>query len=101
MAKVNCWEVTGCGRQPGGAREADMGVCPASVERRADGMNGGRNGGRACWAVAGTLCRGEIQGTFATKLANCMQCAFYLQVAREEGPDLLTSRSILSTMAGL
>lgn len=101
MSKSNCWEVTGCGRQPGGDKEAELGICPASVEKRADGMNGGRNGGRACWALAGTLCRGEVQGTFATKLVNCMQCDFYLQVAREEGPDLLKSRQILSALTDL
>lgn len=101
MARQNCWEVTRCGRQPGGHKEAELGTCPASVESRADGINGGRNGGRACWALAGTLCRGEVQGSFATKLANCMQCSFYLQVAEEEGADLLTARTILSMLAGL
>ena len=101
MAKANCWEVTRCGRQPGGPKEAELGTCPASVERRADGINGGRNGGRACWALAGTLCRGEVQGSFASKLGNCMQCVFYLRVSEEEGSELLTARSILSIVADL
>ena len=101
MPKTNCWEFTKCGRQPHGPKVGEMGVCPASIEARADGMNHGRNGGRACWALAGTLCRGEVQGTFATKLANCMQCAFYRQVAEEEGSDLLTSRTILSALTDL
>ena len=101
MHKLNCWEVQGCGRQPRGVNVADLGICPASVEEWADGMNGGRNGGRTCWALAGTLCRGEVQGTFAIGLANCMRCPFYLQVAREEGQELLTSRTILSVIAEL
>jgi hypothetical protein len=32
--------------------------------------------GRPCWAVAGTFCDGEVQGTFAKKLINCMDCDF-------------------------
>ncbi|MDH3390750.1 MAG: hypothetical protein OEL85_03000 [Desulfobulbaceae bacterium] len=27
--------------------------------------------------VAGTLCGGEVQGTFALKLGNCQKCEFY------------------------
>lgn len=36
--------------------------------------------GRICWAVAGTLCAGEIQGTFAQKLTDCKKCGFYKSV---------------------
>ncbi|MGO8782449.1 MAG: hypothetical protein ACLPRH_12610 [Syntrophobacteraceae bacterium] len=31
--------------------------------------------------MAGTLCGGKVQGSFAMKLANCMKCEFY------QGPD--------------
>jgi hypothetical protein len=34
--------------------------------------------------VAGTLCKGEVQGTFARKLGNCLACPFYIQVEQEE-----------------
>jgi hypothetical protein len=97
--KSNCWEVKKCGRQPGGPKVAELGVCPAASETRVSGMNGGHNGGRVCWALAGTLCGGRVQGTFATKLANCMECAFHQQVAGEEGASLLTSRVILQALA--
>jgi sigma-B regulation protein RsbU (phosphoserine phosphatase) len=35
--------------------------------------------------VAGTFCKGQIQGTFAQKFKNCSQCEFYNQVMLEEG----------------
>ena len=85
MKKLNCWEYERCGREPGGIHEGDMGVCPAAVN--GSGNNGGRNAGRTCWAVAGTLCRGEVQGRFAQKLPECMQCDFYQLVKKEEGAD--------------
>jgi hypothetical protein len=95
MPKVNCWEWKKCGRQPAGPKVAELGVCPAAVENRVHGANSGRNGGRACWAVAGTLCGGKVQGTIAAKLSNCMQCDFYQLVAREEGAQLLNARDLL------
>lgn len=30
-----------------------------------------------CWLVAGTFCRGEVQGPFAQKLGNCRKCEVY------------------------
>ena len=33
--------------------------------------------GKGCARIAGTLCGGQVQGTFATKLGNCLQCDFY------------------------
>ena len=93
---VNCWEHKKCGRQPGGARIGELGVCPASTDCRADGINHGQNGGRACWALAGTLCGGKIQGTFATKLSNCLACDFYNLVKNEEGKSFQTSKFIVA-----
>lgn len=63
---MNCWEYKKCGREKGGAKAAELGVCPAYP-----------NNGDCCARVAGTLCGGQVQGTFATKLANCMACEFY------------------------
>jgi hypothetical protein len=28
--KLNCWEVKKCGREPGGVKVKELGVCPAS-----------------------------------------------------------------------
>lgn len=85
MANLNCWEFTRCGREPGGAKVAQLGVCDATRETAAHGLNRGHNGGRACWAVAGTLCGGAIQGSSATKLGSCVQCRFFQAVRGEEG----------------
>ncbi|MFC1845083.1 PAS domain-containing sensor histidine kinase [Thermodesulfobacteriota bacterium] len=36
--------------------------------------------GRICWAVAGTLCAGKIQGTYAQKIHDCHRCGYYRSV---------------------
>ena len=64
---MNCWEMKKCGREAGGDKIAELGVCPACTI----------NAGQACWMVAGTFCGGELQGTFAEKQQNCMQCEVY------------------------
>ena len=81
----NCWDFKKCGRQPGGNRVPDLGVCPASIDFKANGLNGGSNGGRICWALTGTLCGGKVQGTFVEKLTNCKDCEFYQLVQSEQG----------------
>ena len=82
--KVNCWEFEKCGREPGGIRVAEEGVCPAPMETSVNGINGGINGGRYCWTIAGTLCDGEVCGTSAKKFQDCMDCRFFWTVADEE-----------------
>lgn len=84
MAKLNCWEYKKCGRQPSGINVAELGVCPAAIEERVDGMNSGKNAGRLCWAIAGTLCFDKVKGTFANRLKTCLDCDFLKLVAREE-----------------
>ncbi len=84
--KVNCWEYKKCGRQPGGGKVAELGVCPAATEQLLNGTHGGTNAGRACWVVAGSLCGGKIQGTYAKKLLNCWRCEFMNSVKLEEEP---------------
>ncbi len=89
MMKMNCWEFKKCGREPGGPKVAELGVCPAAANTDLDGAHGGRNAGRACWVVAGSLCGGKIQGTYAMKLLNCWRCDFMNSVKREEEPEPL------------
>lgn len=84
MERVNCWQFKQCGREPGGEKAEEIGVCPAAVQSNTDSVNKGQNGGRICWAVAGTLCGGQVQGEFATKIANCVTCDFYTKVLNEE-----------------
>ena len=83
-----------CGREPGGAKAKELGECPAAKEARVDGINGGKNGGRACWVITGTLCKGETQGSYAQKILNCTKCDFYKKVVDEEGRDLVKSQTI-------
>ncbi len=96
MRKQNCWEHKGCGREPGGRNAAALGECSAAAEKRAHGLNGGRNGGRACWALVGTFCRGEATGTFAARHLDCMACGFFQQVGREEGADYAGAKAIFA-----
>ena len=84
--KMNCWEFKKCGRQPGGPKAAELGVCPATVSAVLNGAHGGQNAGRACWVIAGSLCGGKIQGTYAKKLLNCWRCEFMNKVKQEEEP---------------
>lgn len=95
---MNCWEYKKCGRQPGGAKVSELGVCPAATEPKLNGIHGGRNAGRACWVLAGTLCGGKVQGTFAAKLANCMDCEFYKSVRGSEGIGVMSSPALLALL---
>lgn len=98
MKKMNCWEFKKCGREPGGAKAAEMGVCPASTNEQLDGIHGGTKGGRACWALVGTLCGGKVQGSFAMKCESCMQCEFYKLVINEQGKDRVSTTEIIDKL---
>lgn len=98
MPKLNCWEYNRCGREPGGRNVLEHGPCPAATLQELDGVNDGRNGGRACWALTSTLCHGKIQGNLADKLTQCLECAFRQQVVLEEQVDFKSSKYILSIL---
>jgi len=100
MPATNCWEHKKCGRQPGGPKATEFGVCPVTTTARAHGMNHGHNGGRACWVISGTLCGGKVQGTFAAKMTNCMACDFYAAVKAQEGGAYVNSTTLLKVLAG-
>ena len=95
MAKLNCWDVKRCGRQPGGHKTAELGVCEAATSTAFHGVHGGTNGGRACWIVTGTLCGGKVQGMFAQKSLSCNQCDFYKTVRKEEGKSFQPASALL------
>ena len=75
MTLKSCWEIKNCGRQPSGPKEAELGVCIAAK----DGL------GHSCWAIAGTLCGGKVQGSVAEKEHNCMGCELYKSYNRMTG----------------
>jgi hypothetical protein len=92
MDRKNCWEVMKCERQPGGARIEELGACPAALPNdHHDGVNKGKHGGRFCWAIAGTMCEGRPQGTYAEKLMDCIRCEFLKLVNEDEGRDFVLS----------
>ncbi len=72
---LNCWEIKKCERQKGGKKKNELGECIASKE----GM------GHSCWAVAGTLCGGKIQGATAQKIVYCTSCEVYQIYNRSNG----------------
>ena len=96
--KQNCWEMKKCGREPGGDKVEEFGVCPAVNEKRLDGVHGGKNAGRACWVITGTYCKGDIQGAFSKKFAGCLNCDFYKQVQAEEFPTVQLSVDLLNRL---
>ena len=71
MTTKNCWEFKKCGRELGGNKAKDMGVCPANPHH-----------GHECGMVAGTFCGGKVQGPDAQKHATCMGCDWYKEVKR-------------------
>lgn len=94
MKKLNCWEFNKCGRGLGGGN-AFQEVCPAATNVLFDGIHDGTNAGRACWAVSGTLCDGEVQGAFEQKLKTCGSCEFYATVKKEETGSFQVTLSLL------
>ncbi len=93
MSKLNCWDLKKCGRESGGSKAGDLGVCPAATDNSSEGTNSGKKGGRICWAVAGTFCGGKVQGDFAQKQVSCMACEVFKQIKNEEGADFALMKS--------
>ena len=73
--KLNCWEFKKCGREQGGNKVDELGVCNESIDSHYDGRNNGKNAGRKCWHMEGTLCGGEKQGAFGQKAGLCYTLA--------------------------
>lgn len=94
-AKKNCWEFMACGREPEGANVHELGICPAALEWRLDGIHDGISAGRSCWVVEATICHGNIQGDFSTKNRECAECTFYERVRDEEGDEFMMTYDLL------
>ena len=88
MSKQNCWEFKNCGREPGGNNAGKDGVCPAADFVLADGFCDGKNGGRACAYIAGTLCSADVCDIYQDKNKNCAACEFYLNLKKEHGAGM-------------
>ncbi|MBV6342016.1 hypothetical protein HWQ67_10500 [Candidatus Magnetobacterium casensis] len=82
--KQNCWEYKLCGRQPGGKNADKFGICPVTTAEAFDGLHGGTNAGRACWAVAVPLADSDTKGGIANKIKHCTTCSFHQLVINQE-----------------
>jgi len=82
--KQNCWEYFQCGREPGGKKVGELGLCPAAEAERLNGVHDGKNAGRACWVVPGTDCNEDLTETSVDNIKMCTDCEFYRQVKGEE-----------------
>jgi len=100
LKKVNCWEFNRCGREPGGKKVKELGSCPAPSMSLLDTIHDGAFGGRVCWVIAGTMCGGSVQGSFAQKYSSCEVCGFYLKVRTEEGLKFVQSSRLLAMLRG-
>jgi hypothetical protein len=85
MIKKNCWDIMKCGRNGNGNKTHELGVCPIAVEKLANGLCGGINGGRLCWIIADTKYRNKLQCFKNHKKASCGSCDFRNKVIEEEG----------------
>ena len=99
MRQLNCWEYKKCGREPGGEKADELGVCPAATETRLNNVNYGKNGGRACWGVSGTSCNGKTYTNFALRLSACAKCDFYQLVSEEEDWNYQDAKAIMKKLA--
>ncbi|MBI5076352.1 MAG: HAMP domain-containing protein [Nitrospirae bacterium] len=63
---IKCWERLDCAKKD----------CPSY-------------GGVRCWAVAGTFCHGEVQGSFAQKIGDCRKCVVYQESCGDEIHELV------------
>jgi len=97
--KLNCWEAKKCGREPGGSRAEQLGVCKSAIETRTDGFNDGDYGGRVCWAITGSMSRIKAEDTFEINTSNCLLCSFYKTVLLEEDIDLFPAKDVLKVLS--
>lgn len=95
---MNCWDFLDCGRELGGRNAYEMGVCPAATFVWFDGLHGGKNAGRTCWIIGGTMCYGKVQGSFDEKFKECGKCEFYRTVREKEGENMIPSLLLLEKM---
>lgn len=96
--KRNCWDFCGCGKQGDGNHGEEPGICPAFLETKLNGIHGGKNGGRACWMVAGTKCGSRIKRIFVPKFIVCKICDFRKTVIHEESQNFVVSDDFMKML---
>ena len=93
--KRNCWDYYRCGKQSNGKKHD---VCPAYLETKLNGVHDGKNGGRACWVVAGTKCGGIVKRTLIPKFIVCKLCDFKEIVMSEESHNFIVSDDFMKML---
>jgi hypothetical protein len=78
--KINCWEYQDCGYGPGSSKP-----CPATTDTTCHGLNSGINAGRLCWTIKDAPRKGGADSALPDPVGNCISCAFFLTVRKEEG----------------
>lgn len=78
---MECWEFMKCGRQAGGSRIEELGVCPAWPDH-----------GQACSLVAGRLCRDMVREIYDRDLDTCQDCDFYRNTQVTQHSGILVQR---------
>lgn len=84
MEKLNCWEFLKCGCEPNGKNIDTIGLCPVTIHVKYNGINNGKNAGRMCWAVTGTLCKEIVACKISDTLEQCINCDFLKYVHEQE-----------------
>jgi hypothetical protein len=82
--KMNCWEIMKCGRGPNGDKIAELGECPAGVDKRFSQLNSGDCSGRACWKVKEKGPDGKLIPHWSNPSRDCLGCRVFAKVRNEE-----------------
>jgi hypothetical protein len=75
----SCWEVMGCGREPGGRNVLALGLCAF-----------GKVKGGTCWLVAGDgRATGQDQCSYVKAGNRCVDCRYYHLLNSQMEEDML------------
>jgi hypothetical protein len=83
--KLNCWEFMKCGREGRNGKKVRSDICPVASSASGNGLNGGLNGGRICWMIAGTCCNRNGGCSARNRKSSCVSCEFRSMVIKQEG----------------
>ena len=84
MERKNCWEFKKCGREPGGARADELGVCPVAMKTGYYGLDGEIEVGRLCWYVKPLFFNEGSR-------SDCEKCRFHKLVMKEDVRESVAS----------
>ena len=77
-------------RARGGNNAKKLGVCPAALPNKYDGVNNGKYGGRFCWVINKTT-DNAIVDNHAKKLWECIDCNVLKLIQIDEDSNFIFS----------